>query len=209
MRDRVPKYPGRVQLTPVAGQTNIYDMIRADDPTQAGDALNKANLLPDDVAAALGLTGNPQVKDALMALFGGIADASALANTKARVVTGFYTGTGTYGQSARNSLVFPFVPKFLIIQYRYVTPNTNNSGTLHSPLMTGAIIQYDALIRAYENSVAYGKTTGFCSARNSDANVTLLCTFSADRKTLYWYASASADAQLNTSGYVYEYTAIG
>lgn len=32
------------------------------------DALNKANLLPDSVAAALGLAGNPQVKDALLAV---------------------------------------------------------------------------------------------------------------------------------------------
>ena len=30
--DRAPKYPGRVRLTPVSGQANVYDMTRADQP---------------------------------------------------------------------------------------------------------------------------------------------------------------------------------
>lgn len=55
MRDRVPTYPGRVVLTPVAGQPNTYDMTRADEPTQIGDPLNKANLLQDAVAQMFGL----------------------------------------------------------------------------------------------------------------------------------------------------------
>lgn len=42
--DRVATHPGRVQLTPVQGQTNIYDMERADEPTVAGTPLNAANL---------------------------------------------------------------------------------------------------------------------------------------------------------------------
>ena len=42
--DRVATHPGRVQLTPVQGQTNIYDMERADEPTVAGTPINAANL---------------------------------------------------------------------------------------------------------------------------------------------------------------------
>ena len=38
--DRVPTYPGRVQLTPVSG--NIYDMVRADSPVEEGTPINKA-----------------------------------------------------------------------------------------------------------------------------------------------------------------------
>lgn len=56
MQDRVPLYPGRVTLTPVAGQANTYDMARADQPTQEGTPLNKANLLSDQVASLIGLT---------------------------------------------------------------------------------------------------------------------------------------------------------
>ena len=58
MKDRVPLYPGRVKLTPVSGQANTYDMVRADEPTQEGTPLNKATLLKDATAERFGL--NPQ-----------------------------------------------------------------------------------------------------------------------------------------------------
>lgn len=51
MKDRVPLYPGRVKLEPVAGQANTYDMTRADQPQQEGTKLNKANLLTDETVA--------------------------------------------------------------------------------------------------------------------------------------------------------------
>ena len=40
--DRVPTYPGRVVLTPVSGQANTFDMVRADSPRVAGTPLDKA-----------------------------------------------------------------------------------------------------------------------------------------------------------------------
>lgn len=40
-RNRIPVYPGRVIMTPVAGQANTYDMVRADEPTEEGTPLNK------------------------------------------------------------------------------------------------------------------------------------------------------------------------
>lgn len=55
MQDRVPLYPGRVTLTPVAGQANTYDMARADQPTQDGTPLNKNSFLKDATAALFGL----------------------------------------------------------------------------------------------------------------------------------------------------------
>jgi len=54
MKDRVPTYPGRITLTPVEGQTNTYDLERADSPTETGTALSKANLLTDATAAKYG-----------------------------------------------------------------------------------------------------------------------------------------------------------
>lgn len=53
MTDRVPSFPGRVKLTPVTGQTDIYDLTMADEPTQTGTPLNKASLLTDAAAAAI------------------------------------------------------------------------------------------------------------------------------------------------------------
>ena len=42
--DRVPTYPGRVVMTPVSGQTNTYDLRRADQPISEGTPINKALL---------------------------------------------------------------------------------------------------------------------------------------------------------------------
>ena len=69
MKDRIPKYAGRVKLIPVANQPNVYDMVRADEPLQEGTPLNKATLLNDETATSLGLTGDSNVNDALSALY--------------------------------------------------------------------------------------------------------------------------------------------
>lgn len=66
MQDRVSLYPGRVKLEPVAGQANLYDLTRADQPTQEGTPLNKATLLKDTTAARLGL-GTSAVPDDVLA----------------------------------------------------------------------------------------------------------------------------------------------
>ena len=70
MKDRVPLYPGRVKMVPVAGQENTYDMSRADSPQQEGTPLNKATLLSDETAAliwpdASTRPADPTVDDAL------------------------------------------------------------------------------------------------------------------------------------------------
>lgn len=69
MNDRIPLYPGRVKMTPVAGQANTFDMVRADDPTQAGTPLNKATFLKDATAALYGL-GTGAVPDDVLAELG-------------------------------------------------------------------------------------------------------------------------------------------
>lgn len=56
-------------MTPVAGQANTFDMVRADDPTQEGTPLNKATLLKDATAALYGL-GPGAVPDDVLAELG-------------------------------------------------------------------------------------------------------------------------------------------
>ena len=41
VHDRVPLYPGRVKMTPVSGQANVYDMVRADQPQKDGTPLHR------------------------------------------------------------------------------------------------------------------------------------------------------------------------
>lgn len=72
MRNRIPTYPGRVKLTPVTGMTNVYTMVRADEPTDEGTPLNKATLLSDATAEKLRFAADadPTVDDALNFLGG-------------------------------------------------------------------------------------------------------------------------------------------
>ena len=64
VEDRVSTYPGRVTLTPVSGQTNVYDMTRSDEPVQEGTPLNKALLdqkayiLTEDTVVYVSPTGS-------------------------------------------------------------------------------------------------------------------------------------------------------
>lgn len=68
MQDRVPLYPGRVKMTPVAGQANTFDLVRADAPTQVGAPLTKATFLKDATAALFGLTASAVPDDVLAEL---------------------------------------------------------------------------------------------------------------------------------------------
>ena len=92
MKDRVPTYPGRVTLIPVAGQENTYDIVRADEPQQEGTPINKATLLNDATAEKLGLTGDPTVNDALAGILQKPIQATLAAD-------GWETITGGYAQS--------------------------------------------------------------------------------------------------------------
>ena len=55
-------------LTPVSGQTNVFDMSRADDPIEDGTPLNKATLLQDDTASLYGLGSDATPDDVFRAL---------------------------------------------------------------------------------------------------------------------------------------------
>ena len=72
----------------MAGQANVYDLTRADEPTQEGTPLNKASLLTDAVATAFGLGGSAVPNDAL-----DILKKAVLAQ-----VTGKYTKHTTIGE---------------------------------------------------------------------------------------------------------------
>lgn len=71
MKDRVPKYPGRVKITRADGTSEYVTIERADEPVSGneGTPLNKATLLSDDTATKLKLTSDdPTVDEALKKL---------------------------------------------------------------------------------------------------------------------------------------------
>lgn len=64
VENRVSTYPGRVTMTPVSGQANTYDMVRADMPLTEGTPIdkalldNKAYALTEDVTIYVSNSGN-------------------------------------------------------------------------------------------------------------------------------------------------------
>lgn len=96
MKDRIPTYPGRVRLIPVDGQTNVFDLERADEPTEPGTPLCKANLLSDTTAAIYGL-GEDATPDAAFANVPGIAGA---VSNKGWYLLDSYTEAGAFTWTA-------------------------------------------------------------------------------------------------------------
>lgn len=76
MEDRIPKYPGRVKITPDGGGTPFYATVEmADEPTQEGTPLNKATLLSDNTIPLFNFTQkDPTVNDALRRSMGLVGD---------------------------------------------------------------------------------------------------------------------------------------
>ena len=121
MQDRVSLYPGRVKLEPVAGQANLYDLTRADQPTQEGTPLNKANLLSDATAAAIkallaSQTENPATpNEALNVLTQAVEAVTTVAAGKCSIENSTYTGNGKTGSANPVTLTFPKKPIFIVV----------------------------------------------------------------------------------------------
>ena len=129
VNDRVSTYPGRIQLNPVVGQENVYDMSRADEPVQEGTPLNKALLdqkaytLTEDTVVHVSPSGSDADGDgstvtpfatiqaalnALPRILGGHTATIDIANGtyEERIhVTGFSGGNLVIGQQGRNVVV--------------------------------------------------------------------------------------------------------
>ena len=194
MQDRAPTKPNRYAVYDDAHNFLRYEYHeRADEPTQVGDALNKANLLPDAVATALGLTGNPQVKDALSKVKILIDGNTTLANSKAKIATGSYTPTGAFGASNPSSLTFDFIPKLI-----WITGYMTADGRIKNIARYTSVIGTETLTSEY----VYGK--GFGDTDQSYGKA------SPNGKTISWYSTSSAIDQFNASNYArYFYVAIG
>lgn len=109
----------------------------------------------------------------------------------AKIATGFYVGTGVYGEPNPNSLTFPFEPKVVMIC----------SDTYQ--LLYGT---------SYGNYPVFGVLWGqlssdYKSIGNNRYGNTMV---KATDNTLSWYTTeSSVSSQLNVSGDVYRYVAIG
>ena len=184
MQDRVSLYPGRVKLEPVAGQANTYDLTRADQPTQEGTPLNKANLLSDATAAAIKALLASQTEDpatpneSLNILAQAVEDVTTVAAGKCSMDTSTYTGNGKYGSANPVTLTFPKKPSLVIVfgYYALLIITDHNSGITDS-------IVYDS-----------GSNITFWSG--------IQVTWTGSK--LKFYNTVNATGQANISGKVYQ-----
>lgn len=188
MKDRIPTHAGRVQLTPVSG--NIYDMTMADEPTEQGTALNKANLLTDATAALLAKFGNTPdtVNEALASL-----------STAVGVESFSYVGTGTYGDKANATVIaFQHEPKIF-----FITPC---SGSWTNYSRDEAWFDWEALKTAWNNrgSADYASTR----YQNVDNTYYYELRFEISGNTIYLWTVNYNTGQYNNENGIYRVTSI-
>lgn len=112
-----------------------------------------------------------------------------------KIESGYYTGTGTSGSSAPNSLTFSFAPKFVFIHRAY--RNLSNHY-----VRDGYFSQTDSDITTYG---------GFNGSIIVDGS-SYVCDGQLNGNTLSWYSSGTSGSsknQLNSNGDNYYWVAIG
>ena len=181
MKDRIPKYPGRVRLVPVAGQENVFDLVRADEPTQEGTPINKATLLTDEVAALFGLGDAALPNDVLRHIW---------EQNYTRFAYGSYVGDGNYGAANPNTLEFGFEPMVVIVA----------KSEQESDSISGSIYGTFPWLRGTASApTSYSDNTGGAAA----------AVLTWEGNTLSWHSTSTAARQLNSAEITYYYAALG
>lgn len=118
----------------------------------------------------------------------------------AKIETGSYVGTGTYGSSNPNSLTFGFAPKLFSIYGAQSSSFPYGLWALYDGNTDNHIIPFDILSTSY--------TKGFAPSVSDDTIESVYAKKSVDGKTVSWYGPSDR-AQNNTSAVRYFYFAIG
>ena len=124
----------------------------------------------------------------------------------ARIETGSYVGTGTYGASNPNTLTFGFAPKFVIfIDNGYY----NGSRTLYMALFQKArnLINCELLPDSYGDSAYFLGPSGYNGQQYTDWEEAAWKTNGG--KTINWLSTHSDVYQFNEINNTYYYIAIG
>ena len=155
--DRIPTYPGRVKLTPVSGQSNTFDMERADQPVVVGTPLNKklldqkAYTLTEDVTVYVngssgsddgdGTESSPYATiqaaiDSIPKCLGGFVatvDIAAGSYSERVRIEGFYGGRLVVGQTDRATTtrgISIFSSSTVVLQISNITAEGGDGSTL-------------------------------------------------------------------------------
>lgn len=136
VNDRVPLYPGRVKMTPVSGQANVYDMVRADQPQKGGTPLNRNTFRQTqaDIRTYPIATGNSVTEGDVVDVVNGEVTRSVVAEANVKNVV--------YTQSITGSAICCLNDNVSVVAY------TQNNHLLVSLLdnQTGKVITTQAVV---------------------------------------------------------------
>lgn len=183
---RYPTYPDFAAAL-IAGTLPVdFNGANAAGVVEMGTPLNRSTLLSYDTQKALGLSDDATPSDALMAAVAKAAEHGL------KIAHGKHVGSGLYG--ADNPVMFslPFEPKVLFVSVPKSVPPVS---TVYAKADTFLLHNLTTVPQNIDSDGAAAAGT--------------FMYFSEDRKTVYLYSTASASANRNTSGFVYEWAAIG
>lgn len=183
MRNRIPTpgQEGRVLVTPENGSSSFYAKLSmADNPIEQGTPFATATMLTDETAELFGLTNTAVPDDVFAFLAHKVKD---LAEADVEIVTGSYTGTGTYGSDNMNVLTFDKEPVavFIAKDFTGVSVGYGNSAD------TFVVLLKTGLFSGGSNNNTAGRISG---------------------TTATWGNVNSASQQMNESGKKYIYLAL-
>ena len=182
--------------------------------SQIPDVYSKTEVLTTETLSKYGLTADKLPNDAFQQIKTLIDNVQSSTDSKARIQTGSYVGTGTYGANNPCSLTFDFEPKFLLFFQQDIIQNHPDAYPPVPPidnvwsLITEGIWANNILNIYYENAGAegcvvnklvWGKTVTWYSVNLSQGSDGVI----ENNKNI------SARTQFNESGIIYKYVAIG
>ena len=166
--------------------------------SQIPDVYSKTDIITTETLSQLGLSADKLPNDAFQQIKILIDNVQASADGKAKIQTGSYVGTGTYGADNPCSLTFDFEPKVIWCSDRSYPANVSLTAQSQRELSHN--------INTWPTTSTGNYGFGLHSIHGSDD---LFGYISTDKKTCYWYSSNSASDQYNASSTTYYWTAIG
>lgn len=155
--------------------------------SQIPDVYSKTDTITAETLSRLGLGADKLPNDAFQQIKTLIDNVQSSVNSKARVQTGSYVGTGTYGANNPCSLTFDFPPKIV-----FVFRTSDNYKASRN----------DGYGRYVMNIFAFGGFKMYCGSTNN-------INYSISGNKLSWYANSDSEDQINYSNETYGYIGIG
>lgn len=132
---------------------------------------------------------------------------AALAGGIAKIQSGTYVGTGTFGIDNPNTITCDFAPKILFCgknQACLTNYNFTVSGDIDRTYRAYGFLLTSMLTTEYKLGYGFLEAGGVASS----SSISIFARTSTDGKTIYWYGAGTA-GQNNMSGTTYYWLAIG